>query len=306
MEFEPDRGESESAILIVESSRTQLELARHLLDELGYATECAQNALEAKERLDRAPIDCIVASWELPDQSGIDLTRELQLHPQHRWIPVIILTAHLDRERIRTALAAGATDFLRKPIDSLELEARLIAALRTRSLYRQLHSLATRDPLTGLLNRRAFMERFELEMTRAIRYRKPISIGMVDLDHFKQINDVRGHHAGDRVLSELARIWLESARSSDIIARYGGEEFSVVLPETAPDGALESLERLRARLEAHPFEVDGHTFHVTLSAGLAGITPGAKATCEELLRSADRALYDAKEGGRNRVSRGTC
>jgi len=166
-------------------------------------------------------------------------------------------------------------------------------------LLREVTRLSTTDPLTGLSNRRHFDAAAKLEVIRARRYGRPLSAVMVDLDHFKRVNDTHGHAAGDRVLVAVADLCIRLARTTDLKARLGGEEFCLLLPETPPESSRVLAERLRADVEALPFDADGRPFRVTASMGISGYVPGDE--LESLVGRADAALYAAKESGRNRV-----
>lgn len=172
----------------------------------------------------------------------------------------------------------------------------------TRADNRRLEELATRDPLTGLLNRRALLERLSAEVDRCRRFDKPVSILLLDLDHFKTINDSAGHLVGDDVLRQVAVLLDTAARTVDVVARYGGEEFVVILPETTPDGALIFAERLRERIGTYPFDVGGREpLHLTTSIGVASFPSPRVESMEDLFARADEALYRAKSSGRNQV-----
>jgi diguanylate cyclase (GGDEF)-like protein/PAS domain S-box-containing protein len=169
-------------------------------------------------------------------------------------------------------------------------------------LLREVTRLSTTDPLTGLSNRRHFAEAAKLEIVRARRYRRPLSAVMVDLDHFKRVNDTYGHATGDRVLVAVARLCIRLARTTDLKARLGGEEFCLLLPETAAESSRVLAERLRGDVEALPFDADGRAFRITVSMGISLYVPGDEV--ESLVGRADAALYAAKASGRNRVAYG--
>jgi diguanylate cyclase (GGDEF)-like protein len=166
---------------------------------------------------------------------------------------------------------------------------------------RRLKSLATMDQLSGLLNRATMEANFEREFRRAARYDRPLSIVMIDIDHFKKVNDSYGHLFGDFVISETGKLLRDFIRSHDIAARYGGEEFSLMLVETPLSGAVNTAERLREKIEAHPFAKEGTSIHLTASLGVSSFEAGRDDTLKQLLRRADQALYNAKREGRNRV-----
>jgi two-component system cell cycle response regulator len=173
----------------------------------------------------------------------------------------------------------------------------------TRADNRRLEALATTDPLTRVLNRRALLERLTAEGDRATRYSSALSLLLLDVDHFKQINDTYGHLAGDSVLRQLGALLEEAVRKVDIIARYGGEEFVVILPETLTDGGVVFAERLRERVAARAFDVGAESpVHLTVSIGVASFPSASAASTEDLFARADEALYRAKSGGRNRVA----
>jgi len=160
--------------------------------------------------------------------------------------------------------------------------------------------LATTDSLTGLFNRRRFMELCEQEFSRSIRYDRPLAMFMMDIDHFKHVNDDYGHDAGDRVLKSLAEISILALRGADVLGRFGGEEFGVLLPETDEESAREVAERLRQSIERASISINGITLSITVSIGVSILKPDM-GSMESLLKKADIALYDAKQSGRNRV-----
>jgi len=164
--------------------------------------------------------------------------------------------------------------------------------------------MASTDTLTLLYNRRHFEQVIKREIDRRNRYKLALSVVMIDIDHFKSINDTYGHEAGDKALRRVASVITESARTADIIARFGGEEFVAVLPQTEPESAVVFAERTRAALEKEEFVIDGNQINLTMSLGVAGITAkGGLTDPETMMKEADRALYDAKNGGRNRYVR---
>jgi two-component system, cell cycle response regulator len=171
------------------------------------------------------------------------------------------------------------------------------------SFHENLMSSALRDGLTKLFNKRYFLERLDAELKFALRHDAPLSLLMLDLDHFKRINDTFGHLFGDTVLSTVATTLSRAARNEDVVARFGGEEFAVLLRAIPVDGALQMADRLRRLIEATPIKTDGQEIHATVSVGVAGYPALQARTPDELLEAADKALYRAKGGGRNRVGR---
>jgi diguanylate cyclase (GGDEF)-like protein len=224
-------------------------------------------------------------------------------------IPVIMLTAERDSERKAEILDRGASDYVTKPFNEKELIARVRVHHRVKALQDQLReanvrleSLAVTDGLTGLFNRRHFDRLLVGEVQRTLRYKVPLVVLLLDLDHFKQVNDTYGHPAGDLVLKNVSRVLSAGVRSTDFVARFGGEEMAVILTQTGLPAAAEVAERLRAQIAATPHDCQGTTLYKTASFGLAAFDgAGTPVSPEELLTRADQALYRAKHSGRNRV-----
>jgi two-component system, cell cycle response regulator len=217
-----------------------------------------------------------------------------------RWRAGVLL---LRTDRDERSLTTEDVDFADIVIRAAVAAIRRAQALETtRADNRRLESLATTDPLTRVLNRRALLDRLTAEVDRARRFNSALSLLLLDVDHFKQINDTAGHLAGDNVLRQLATLLEDAVRKVDIVARYGGEEFVTILPETATDGGVVFAERLRERIGAQAFDVGGeHPVHLTVSIGIATFPSARVASTEDLFILADEALYRAKSGGRNQV-----
>lgn len=284
-------------VAVVERSRTQRMLLRKLVEEAGHETLEATSAAEAKALMRERRLDAVLLAWELDDAPAPTLLREWQSDPSARSVPVLMVTSHTEPERVYQALSLGAVDFLRKPVDQVELVARLGSALRTRQLELELHHQATRDPLTGLLNRREFTQKADAELKRSTRYSRPATICILDLDHFKSVNDTFGHDAGDQVLQQMADLLRSSLRGVDLVGRHGGEEFTVLLPETPAELGVIGMRRV---LDA----VRGTTWlkgqrKVTFSCGVTDLA--GRGSVQEALAVADAGLYRAKELGRDRV-----
>jgi len=225
--------------------------------------------------------------------------RGIRADPEAPYAYVMVVTARADEAESRLAMEAGADDLVMKPLDPAELERKLIAAQRVTTLHRRLHRDARQDVLTGVGNRLRLAEDVEALCGRVARYGHSYCVALLDVDQFKRFNDGAGHLAGDAVLRSVAAALAGTARRGDTVYRYGGEEFLVLLPEQTLDGAALAAERLRAAVEALALRrPDGGT--VTVSVGVAGPGEGARRP-EELFVLADRALYRAKEAGRNRV-----
>jgi diguanylate cyclase (GGDEF)-like protein len=212
-------------------------------------------------------------------------------------LPIVFLSVEADFDRQLAAMRLGGDEFLTKPI----LPAQLTSVVRSRvERYRTLRALMVQDSLTGLANHSRLHQLLATEVARAARHQRAFSLAMIDVDHFKQVNDRHGHPTGDRVLQALARFLRQRLRQTDVVARYGGEEFAVVLSNTDGANAFTVIDRLRSQFAALVHESDkGESFSATFSAGVAAFT--GKCTAREMILTADRALYEAKGQGRDRV-----
>jgi diguanylate cyclase (GGDEF)-like protein len=275
-----------------------------------------QAAWEVLQQPDAPPL--AILDWVMPGLEGPEVCRRVRRraelvaslpeHPPPAYTYLLLLTG-CDRPTDRLqALEAGADDYLVKPLDALELRTRLLAGRRIVRLQEQLltahadlQAKALRDPLTGLFNRSALLEVLEHELARSFRDRSALSLLLIDLDHFKWVNDTHGHLTGDAVLREAARRLRAGLRQSDWVGRYGGEEFLLVLPGCGLRDGWSTAERLRLALSAEPFPGGGGPIRVTLSGGLATADMDAAADATALLQAADDALYRAKALGRDRI-----
>ena len=259
---------------------------------------------------DTAP-DLILLDIMMPDMDGYEVARRIRQQEDLPYIPIIVVTARDSTEDKVTGLDAGADDYLTKPINFPELEARVRSMLRIKRLQdqleeknRELEQLSISDGLTGLFNHRHMHELLQEEFERSGRTGEPLSVVMFDLDRFKQVNDTHGHQAGDRVLQELADILRETAREIDKLGRYGGEEFMVILPGSDAEAGRTFAERVRENVEKQQFDIHAdHALHMTISAGVATYPADDADGPRRLVHFADQALYSAKNNGRNRVVR---
>ena len=216
---------------------------------------------------------------------------------------VIILTAKGKKEDVIKGLDAGADDFLTKPFNSEELKYRARIGERIIALEQRIMKLATTDSLTGVLNRRAFMERMEEEIQRAKREGNPISLILMDIDHFKRVNDTYGHQTGDLVLQRVTDKLIDKSRAYDFVGRYGGEEFVICVLSTEKEAPHSIAERMRQNIEAQTIvtDHDNQTLHITASFGVATCRPESEDGLDTLIKRTDEAMYEAKNSGRNRV-----
>ena len=295
--------------LIIDDDPSLVQVLGRMLAPLGEV-RFALDGQGGLQQLASWPADLVLLDAELPDMSGVALCRSLAADAQLSQIPVIFVTSHEDLGTELDALAAGAVDFIRKPPREPVVQARVRTQLRLKQLTDALRRQATQDGLTGVHNRLRFDEALALEWSRARRSALPLSLLMVDVDHFKRYNDHDGHPAGDACLKQLAQALSAAAhRPADLVARYGGEEFVALLPETDHAGALQvaaSLCQAVAAL-ALPHADSPTAAVVTVSVGVASTGPGsaewaAPSSAAELLAAADQALYLAKRTGRARVA----
>jgi diguanylate cyclase (GGDEF)-like protein len=313
----PEAGAPKKRILVVDDHEDNVEVLRARLEARGYDVEGAMSGQEALDTVVRWCPDLILLDVMMPDMDGLEVVRRLKANPALPFIPVIMQTALDSTERMVAGLEAGADDYVTKPINFAELEARVRSLLRIKKLQQELGDrekelstmndkllhISMTDGLTGVDNRRALEQRLHEMFEHSLRLHEPIACVMCDIDHFKKVNDTYGHAAGDEVLKQFAEILREEAREIDRVGRYGGEEFLLLLPGTVLDAAVTFAERLRERVEAHTFSFEGGTLTRTVSLGVAS-WPHPRITGREgMLKAADDALYVAKEMGRNRVVR---
>lgn len=295
--------------LIADDDPIGRRLLETFLAQWDYEVVVARDGMEAWNILQHndAP-KLAILDWIMPGMDGIQICRELRRRHGGSYIYSLLLTAKFQKTDIIAGLNAGADDYLTKPFDASELKARLRAGRRIleleehlRSAYDKLQFQATHDPLTGVLSRAAILGTMQTELTRAQRQGTTIGILLADLDHFKRVNDTYGHLAGDAVLREVAQRMRSSVRPYDMVGRYGGEEFLVVLPGCSVEQAMSRAEELRLSVGRRPIETSEGIIPMTLSLGVTvggGLQSG---DLEWLLRAADVALYQAKNGGRNQV-----
>lgn len=304
-------------ILVVDDHEDNIELLRARLEARGYEVHGANDGHAALESVERICPDLILLDVMMPKMDGIEVVRRLKANEKLPFIPVIMQTALDSTENKVEGLDAGADDYITKPINFAELEARVNSLLRIKKLQTQLkerenelselndrlRQISLTDGLTGVENRRSLEERLKEMWSHSIRLHEPIALILCDIDKFKSVNDNYGHQAGDAVLKEFAQLLKDEAREIDRVGRYGGEEFLLILSGTVLDAAVTFAERLREKVENHTFSFEGGTLCRTMSCGVAG-SPHPKVKDQEaLVRAADDALYVAKESGRNRVIR---
>jgi len=293
----------------VQAEPAERAVQRALFTEAGMSVVEACSGAEALDFLATDRPDLVVLGRTLPDMDGLDLLPRLK-SGELDFVPVLVASHRGETaERVR-GLQLGADDYIPRPCDPAEFLARAKALLRTkqahdriRKLQITLEQMVVSDPLTGLHNRRYLMDRMLQEMQRSDRHGEPLALAMIDLDAFKPINDQFGHVLGDKVLRAVGSAITKSVRVSDIAARYGGDEFAVILPQTPAEGAMRVCERLLRNISEIVLQDEtGRTFRITASLGLAYYPADDVETPEDLVHSADGALYGAKRSGKNRYT----
>ncbi len=297
-------------ILLVEDSQTTATLlSRYLSDH--YQLVHARDGEEAwRLLLENHDIELVITDIEMPRLNGHQLLVRIRRSGDARIrnLPVIVMTAAGDHVDRNMAFMNGANDFITKPIDEIELQARVAVHQKLARTIRELEASrralieqATTDSLTGLKNRRAFFENGQKYLSLARRYHTELSVILLDIDHFKRINDTYGHHAGDEVLVACANVLLRLTRNEDTVARLGGEEFALLLPDTNRLGAAVLAERIRAAIEKERIMAGGAIIPLTVSIGIASYDTDGTESVDQLVNVADRRLYLAKQHGRNRI-----
>lgn len=317
--------ESKMKIVTVDDEPAVRVLLARQLRRAGFDVTACANGREALEAITTTGANVVLADWMMPELDGLELcraVREMSENGALGFVYFILLTAKADDKRhVVEAFEAGADDFLTKPYVEDELLARLRAGVRIIDLQnlvtarqievhkinarmailnRKLQELATTDDLTKLNNRRFMLERLRENWALADRHERPMSFIMLDVDHFKRFNDTYGHEAGDVVLVEVAACIRSQLRMADVCGRLGGEEFAVLCPETDLKGTAELAERIRYAIETHQITHNARSLSVTISAGVAQRSQ-QHSDCDALMAAADKALYAAKNAGRNRV-----
>jgi diguanylate cyclase (GGDEF)-like protein len=297
-------------LLIADDSLVSRHLLESTLKKWGYDVRSVADGTEAWNLLqkDDAP-DLAILDWVMPGLTGPEVCRLVrQQHDRDRYTYLILLTSKSLKEDLIEGMESGADDYVTKPFDQHELQVRLRAGIRILELQAELMSAreelreqATKDPLTKLWNRRHILEVLERELARIQRHDSALGLIMLDLDHFKSVNDTYGHLAGDEVLRESAKRLRGAIRQYDSVGRYGGEEFLIVMPGCGGEDIEKQAERLRLALCQTPMTVGSVELSISGSFGATYAIPAYRANQEELVKVADEALYRAKRAGRNRV-----
>ena len=297
---------SKKRILIVEDDLSILTVIEEALAQERYSTERATGAADALAKVKAFQPHLVLTDHEMPGMTGLEMLYELR--KQQNYVTVLFISGKSDPKLIAQILRAGADDFITKPFRLDELLARVEVAVRVNEVHRELLDanrrlleLVEHDDLTGLFNMRSMYEKIELEIKRARRFGRYVGCIMVDLDQFKQVNDQHDHLFGSHVLKAVGGLIRNAIREVDFAARYGGDEFLVVLTETTPQGVYTFTERLRAAIAVEQFQFNGQVVRLTASFGYSLGGTSDPRDARDLVRNADRALYKAKQAGRNRI-----
>lgn len=323
-------------VLVADDDESALDILQFLLQQWGYRVITAVNGKDAYEKVRHFKPDLILSDVMMPYMSGYELCNRIKTELKDYFIPIILITAKSDLDSKLTGLNIGADDYLSKPYSHTELEARVKSLFRIKELHDELSSrnqdlldlnqklqksldenkklqveleeinqqllqLSRHDGLTNLYNRRTFYEFMDSELSRAKRYSISLSVVMLDLDHFKEVNDTFGHLAGDFILRKVARVLKKNSRQNDIVTRYGGEEFIMLLPNTNYKQAEIVAERIRKEMETSTFLFDKDKINLTVSCGVVEFCEkdGDK---DSFLNAVDEELYKSKRRGRNCTS----
>jgi diguanylate cyclase (GGDEF)-like protein len=287
-------------ILIAEDDLTSRLVLGATLQKMGHEVTATSDGQQAWGVLEQEHFPLLISDWMMPNMDGLELCRLIRSVNQSQYTYIILLTALGGKASYLDGMDAGADDFITKPFDEDQLAARLRVAERILALHQTLRTQAMFDGLTGLMNRTAIMDLLSCEIERAAREDQTLSIVLLDLDHFKQVNDLYGHAVGDVVLKEAARRMKISMRGYDQVGRYGGEEFLVVAPGCDEHGSFTLAERVRGCIGNEYVQTPQGPLHVTCSLGVAFTCATLCEKTDSLIARADKALYRAKAKGRNR------
>ncbi|MCG8505391.1 MAG: PleD family two-component system response regulator [Sphingomonadales bacterium] len=299
----------QSQVLIVHDNEASAE---RIIGHIGetVSAECRIAGEDAAEQAQAGDFDLIIVSLAMAEVDGLRICSRLRSYEETRNVPILVIVDEGGGPELLRALEMGVNDYLVRPIDRLELQARVRTQLKRKHYADQLREsfhlsmqLATTDAVTGAFNRHYISSHLDTLIGAARMKKTPLSLAMLDIDHFKKVNDVYGHATGDRVLHDFAQRIARNIRGVDVLGRYGGEEFVVIMPETAVETAVTIAERIREETEREPFTSasdDGKTLSITVSIGVAELDVEQESGAD-LFRRADGALYEAKHAGRNRV-----
>lgn len=294
--------EQKGVVLVVDDQPNNLKVLLTFLEQQNFQVRVAQNGERALQAVAKSQPDIILLDVMMPGMDGFETCRQFKENKETAPIPVIFMTALDSVEDKITGFEVGGVDYITKPFQQVEVLARLNTHITMRRQQLALERMATHDQLTGLYNRHHFINTFEQEMSRCRRYNNELALMMLDIDYFKKVNDSCGHNFGDYVLQQFAGRLLSTVRKTDSVFRFGGEEFVILLPETDPNCCYSVAEKIRKACAKEPFSADSNLKTVTVSIGIAAYHGQPLQKNSDLITFADKALYQAKENGRNQVA----
>jgi two-component system cell cycle response regulator len=305
---EGELGDAPASVLVIEDEPFSAERLSGIVVAAGYRCALENDGAAALARLRAEPFDLVVMSIDLQRSEALRLCSQIRSAEETRRIPILLVIQERDSKRLAKGLELGATDYIMRPVDRHELAARMRSQIRRlryedrlREIYKRSISMALTDPLTGLYNRRYFERHLAAQIVQADALGKPLALAMLDLDHFKAVNDTYGHGAGDEVLREVGTRLSAGLRATDLAARLGGEEFALVLSVSTTEEAVRVVGRIRAAIGGQPFAIGGETGEITVTASAGVAMARGEEPIESLIERADTALYEAKRAGRDRV-----
>lgn len=288
-------------VLVIDDNPQNIRLLKEILEDENFLVYTSDSGLAILEIVTNINPDLILLDIMMPEVDGYEVCEVLKGNSLTQDIPIIMITAKTEGEDVKRALDLGAFDYIKKPVDEVEVVARVQSALRYKQQQNKLKEMASRDGLTGAYNHALLIELFQKELAKQKRSGGNIAFIMLDIDYFKKVNDTYGHMAGDVVLKELTQIITHNVRNSDIIGRYGGEEFGIVLTDIQLDTVYQLCERIRQSIESNVFAIGTESLNITVSMGVYFKTAGDNISMGEMIKKADEALYKAKHTGRNKV-----
>lgn len=288
-------------VLVADDSKFNIAMITDILHGEGYEVFSVTSGFDVLDSVYRFRPDIILLDVIMPGMDGFAVCQALKGDYQCKNIPVIMITARTEAKYLKTALEIGAFDYIKKPVDDIEVIARIQSALRYKEYQDKLEEMAMKDGLTGLYNHALLIDLLGKEHSKQSRRGGNLSFVMLDIDYFKKVNDTYGHLQGNEVLKGLSKIIMSSIRESDIAGRYGGEEFGIILPEIPKETAIAVCERIRRRVALYPFQVGSEMINITVSIGLCFKPAESDISYNEMVRLADDAAYEAKHSGRNNI-----
>lgn len=288
-------------VLVVDDNVRNIRLITQILQDEGYEVYSIEDGMLVFNRVKEINPDIILLDIMMPKLDGLEICRRLKEDPSLSDTPIIMVTARVEGKDVRRALEVGAFDYIKKPVDEDEVISRIQSALKYKKSQEKLKEMAMKDGLTGIYNHSFLMDLFEKALYSNNLLKKNTSFAMIDIDYFKRVNDVYGHLAGDEVIKRISSLLRDNIYAKHIIGRYGGEEFGIVFLESDEAEVNSICEEIRNKIEKYEFNFENKCFYVTISIGICSNMGNSQLSMNQIIEKADKALYDAKFKGRNRV-----